>query len=249
MVRILLSGAGGTMGRVVAEAAADREDCRIAAGFDVRGGEGAFPIYTSLDAVAEAVDVIIDFSHPAALDALLAYAVSHRLPLVIATTGISPEGIEKIQRASGQTAIFFSANMSLGVSLMTELAVKAAQVLSPRFDIEIIERHHNQKIDAPSGTALKLADAMNEALGGRYHYVYDRHAVRQKRDPQEIGIHAVRGGTMVGEHEILFAGRDELLTIRHQATSKEIFATGALAAAAFLLGRAPGLYGMRDLLG
>lgn len=249
MTKILLSGCGGKMGRVIASCVADREDCEIVAGIDPAGMEdAAFPVFGTAAQFDGQADVIIDFSHPSALEGILSYAVSHHTPAVIATTGLNEQQIAAIHEAAHATPIFFSANMSIGVSLLTELAQKAARVLGGSFDIEIIEKHHNQKIDAPSGTALMLADAISGELRPKPHYEFDRHSKRAKRDKNEIGIHAVRGGTIVGEHEVLFAGRDELVSISHSARSKEIFAVGAVNAAVFLCGRPAGLYAMRDLV-
>ena len=192
-------------------------------------------------------DCIIDFSHPAVLQSELEYAKKSGRPLVLCTTGFSKEQLEEIEKASKETAIFFSANMSLGVNLMVSLCQKAAEILGDSFDIEIIEKHHNQKIDAPSGTALKLADAINEACGNKYVYTYERQSVRAKRDKKEIGIHAVRGGNIVGEHEVLFAGHDECFSLKHSATSKEVFAVGAVNAAVFMSGKKSGMFSMKDM--
>ena len=236
------------MGRVIASIVTERDDCTIVAGIDLNTDpQVAFPIYSSPAAVKEEADVIIDFSHPSLLVDLLEYAGSKRLPAVIATTGLSAEQIELIHDYSKRLPLFFTANMSLGVNRMVELAKKAAQILYG-FDIEIIEKHHNQKIDAPSGTALMLADGINEVLPEPCEYVYERHSKRQKRTKKEIGIHSVRGGTIVGEHEVLFAGKDEVLTISHSAASKDVFATGAVAAAVFLQGKPNGLYTMKDII-
>lgn len=249
MTKILLSGCGGKMGRVIAACVADREDCEIVAGIDPAGMEdAAFPVFGAPEQVGGQADVIIDFSHPSALEGVLSYAVSHHTPVVIATTGLHEQQVALIHKAAEQAPVFYSANMSIGVSLITELAQKAARVLSGSFDIEIIEKHHNQKIDAPSGTALMLADAISGELAQKPHYEYDRHSKRAKRDKNEIGIHAVRGGTIVGEHEVLFAGRDELISISHSARSKEIFAVGSVNAAIFLCGQPAGLYAMRDFV-
>jgi len=249
MVRIILSGANGKMGRVITECARGRSDCAIVAGIDLNTDTpGGFRVFPSPAACTVDADVIIDFSHPAALDALLETAAERGLPLVAATTGLDGAQIQALHDAAGKIPIFFTANMSVGVNLMRELSKTAARVLGDAFDIEIIERHHNQKIDAPSGTALMLADAVAGELAAPPQYVYDRHAQRNKRRSGEIGLHAVRGGTIVGEHDVLFAGQDEVLTISHAAYSKDIFATGALRAALFLHDKAPGLYGMSDLI-
>ena len=249
MKRILLSGCNGKMGRIIAGCVRERRDCTIVAGIDPCGRPlDGFPVFTEPSDCAVEADVIIDFSHPNALEPLLQYAAAAHLPAVIATTGLSQAQTEQIRKISTSVPLFFTANMSLGVNLLMELAKKAAAVLGGQFDIEIIEKHHNQKIDAPSGTALMLADAVSDVLEKRPKYVYDRHVMREKRTKDEIGIHAVRGGTIVGEHEILFAGRDEVLTLSHTAMSKEVFATGSINAALFLCGRPNGLYNMGDLV-
>lgn len=239
------------MGRVIAGAVSQREDCVIAAGLDplARSQDAfSFPVFSSPELCTVPADVIIDFSHPSCLSPLLQYATANHIPAVIATTGLSREQIEEIHSASLEIPVFFSANMSLGVNLLVELAKKAARVLGGQFDIEIIEKHHNQKLDAPSGTALMLANAIASQLDTPPHYEYDRHSKRAKRSKNEIGLHSVRGGTIVGEHEILFAGRDEVITLSHSAMSKEIFATGGINAALFLAGQKPGLYSMADMV-
>ena len=249
MTDAILSGCCGRMGQVITRMAEEREQLRIVAGVDKQDtGVCPFPVYQDIAHCPYPADVLIDFSHPDALDALLAWALEKKLPLVLCTTGYSQEQVGKIKEASAQIPVFFSANMSLGVNLLVSLAQKAAAVLSPDFDIEIVEMHHNQKLDAPSGTAMMIADKINEALEGEKTYVYDRHNVRRKRDKREIGIHAVRGGTITGEHEVIFAGHDEILTLSHSARSREVFATGALNAALFLAGRPAGLYDMGDLM-
>ena len=196
----------------------------------------------------EKPDVIIDFSHPSALDSLIGYALSTGTPLVLATTGYSDEQIEKIKKSSEQIPVFFTFNMSLGINLLVELAKKATAVLGDQFDIEIVEKHHNQKIDAPSGTAIMLANAVNDTLDNKMKYTYDRHSQRKKREKNEIGIHSIRGGTIVGEHDVIFAGRDEVITLSHQASSKEVFAVGSVNAAIFMNGKKKGLYTMADFI-
>lgn len=249
MKRIVLSGCNGKMGRIIAACIKERGDCTVVAGFDVSGTAfDAFPVFTAPSQCAVEADVIIDFSHPSALVPLLDYAVKTHTPTVIATTGLSCEQITLIREKSKEVPLFFTANMSLGVNLLAELAKKAATVLGGQFDIEIIEKHHNQKIDAPSGTALMLAEAISTVLPEQPQYVYDRHAVRKKRSANEIGMHAVRGGTIVGEHEIIFAGHDEIISLSHSAMSKEVFATGSINAALFLCGRENGLYNMGDIV-
>ena len=249
MKRIVLSGCNGKMGRMIASCVKGRDDCTVVAGIDVSGEVlDAFPVFTSPAGCQVEADVIIDFSHPSALAPLLDYAAATRTPAVIATTGLSSDQVALIRETSARVPLFFTANMSLGVNLLVELAKKAAAVLGGQFDIEIIEKHHNQKIDAPSGTALMLADAISGVLPEEPQYVYDRHAVRRKRGKNEIGLHAVRGGTIVGEHEVIFAGRDEVLTLSHSAMRKEVFATGSINAALFLCGKENGLYSMGDLV-
>lgn len=250
MVEIMLCGCQGKMGRVIADCVAARDDCRIIAGVDVNTEEKReFPVYAVPMQAVEKPDVLIDYSHPSSLDGLLEYIVENHVPAVIATTGYNEEQLAKIEEASKKVPIFFSFNMSLGVNLLADLAKKAAQVLGSQFDIEIVEKHHNRKLDAPSGTALMLADAINETMGNQEVYVYDRHSVRKKREKNEIGIHSIRGGTIVGEHEIIFAGRDEVITLSHTAMSREIFAVGSLNAAVFMKDKKDaGLYRMSDLL-
>ncbi|MDD4547048.1 MAG: 4-hydroxy-tetrahydrodipicolinate reductase [Oscillospiraceae bacterium] len=249
MTRIILSGCNGKMGRVITTCVAERCDCKIVAGFDMNTERhSGYPIYANPSNCQIDADVIIDFSHPSALSGVMAYALEHNLPIVIATTGLTDTQIEDINEMSEKLAIFFSGNMSMGISLITELARKAVTVLGNDFDVEIIEKHHNQKIDAPSGTALMLADAISESLENESKYVFERHSVRQKRSKAEIGISSVRGGTIVGEHEILFAGHDEMISISHTAMSREIFAVGAINASLFLVNRQPGLYSMTDLV-
>lgn len=249
MVRILMSGCNGKMGQVITKIAHYREDVKIVAGYDVNDSlPNDYPVFTQLNQCNVAVDVIVDFSHPAALSQVLSYALSRKIPLVVATTGISDEQVAKMKESASSIPILFSANMSLGVNLLLELVQKAAKLLYGNFDIEIVERHHNQKIDAPSGTALALADAINKSLPEKYRYVYDRHTKRVKRSKDEIGIHAIRGGNIAGDHTVIFAGNDEIIELRHTANSKEIFGIGALKAAVFLHDKAPGFYTMQDLL-
>lgn len=249
MIRIILSGCNGKMGRVITSCVAERADCKIVAGFDINTERHAnYPVYAKPSNCQIEADVIIDFSHPSALDGVLLYAYEHKLPVVVATTGLFEEQIEEVKKLSKLLPIFYSGNMSIGISLVSELARKAASVLGNEFDIEILEKHHNQKIDAPSGTALMLADAVSEGVEYQPKYVFDRHKVRQKRGKAEIGISSIRGGTIVGEHDVIFAGHDEMITISHTAMSKEIFAVGAINAALFLTTCKPGLYCMQDLV-
>lgn len=249
MVNIAITGACGHMGRVIAEIIGERSDCLVCAGIDKAGEPySGFSIVNSVFDLAQKPDVIIDFSHPSALPDLLNYCKMNSVPLVIGTTGYSDEEKAQITAASAQIPIFFTFNMSLGINLLAELAKKAAQVLGGQFDIEIVEKHHNRKKDAPSGTAIMLAEAINDELGNSKRYVYDRHSVRKPRDKEEIGMHSIRGGTIVGEHDIIFAGHDEVITLSHQAQSREVFAVGAVNAAVFLAGKPAGMYAMGDLI-
>jgi len=250
MINVLMSGCNGKMGQVITRLADQYENIRIAAGFDINDNiKNPYPVFTAIDNVNANIDVIIDFSNPEALRNLLAFATARKLPLVMATTGLSQSQTKMLISASNEIPIFFSANMSLGVNLLIDLVKKAAKVLEHTFDIEIVEKHHNLKLDAPSGTALAIADAMNSVLTTKQEYIYDRHSRRKKRSKNEIGIHAVRGGTIVGEHSVIFAGNDEIIEINHMAMSKDIFGTGALRAALFLYDKKPGLYNMIDLIG
>lgn len=249
MISVVISGCCGKMGRVVNEVILTRNDCKVIAGIDkISVKELGFTVYNAPSELAEKPDVIVDFSHPSALDGLIDYALTNGCALVLASTGYDTEQVAKIKSSAKQIPIFFTANMSLGINLLSELAKKAAAVLGGQYDIEIVERHHNLKLDAPSGTALMLADAINESQGNAYNYVYDRHNVRQKRDKAEIGIHSVRGGTIVGDHDIIFAGRDEVITLSHSAASKEVFAVGAVNAAVFMADKPAGLYSMADMI-
>ncbi|MCD8004597.1 MAG: 4-hydroxy-tetrahydrodipicolinate reductase [Oscillospiraceae bacterium] len=248
MIQIVISGCNGHMGRVVEEICAADAQVNVAAGFDVLGtGERAFPVYSAPEQYGGAADVVIDFSHPSALTGLLRFCKARRAAAVLATTGYSQEQLKEIDRAAEEIPIFRSANMSLGVNVLLELIKKAAPILEG-FDIEIVERHHNRKVDAPSGTALMLADAAASAVPYKAEYVYQRSNVRQPRGAGEIGISSVRGGTIVGDHEVIFCGRDEVIELHHHAASREIFATGAVKAAKFLVGKANGLYSMADLV-
>lgn len=249
MINILMSGCNGRMGQVITRLTGQSEDLRIAAGFDIVDSiKNSYPVFTDINKCDEKLDVIIDFSNPDAFGKLLDYARARRLPLVMCTTGLTQAQLKQLEESSKNIPVFFSANMSLGVNLLIDLVKKAAKVLEQNFDIEIIEKHHNQKLDAPSGTALAIADSINSALEEKQEYIYDRHSRRKKRSKTEIGIHAIRGGTIVGEHSVIFAGNDEIIEINHIANSKEIFATGALRAAKFLYNKEPGFYNMNDLI-
>jgi 4-hydroxy-tetrahydrodipicolinate reductase len=249
MTKIILTGCCGKMGKVIQNVVLNRENCEIVAGVDkYNDGNRDFPVYESISDVKENADVVIDFSNPSLLDSLLAYGEATSTALVIATTGFDDCQKKQINEASKKCPVFFTYNMSIGINLLANLAKKAVQVLGDDFDIEIIEQHHNQKIDAPSGTALMLADAISEEIERPMKYEYDRHSKREKRTKNEIGIHAIRGGTIVGEHEIIFAGRDENITLSHSARSKEIFAVGAVNAAVFMTGKDAGMYDMGELV-
>lgn len=251
MLKVIISGCNGRMGRVVSQLCAADPELSVTAGFDILGAAADFPFpVCSTPAQFEGeADAVIDFSHPAALDGLLEFAAARSIPLVLATTGYSPEQLAQIGAAARKVPIFRSANMSLGINVMLELVKKASSVLGNVADIEIVERHHNKKLDAPSGTALMIADAAAQACPHDTAYVYDRHSVRQPRDRREIGISSVRGGTIVGVHEVIFAGHDEIIEIKHTAMSREIFAQGAVEAAKFLVRTGkPGLYDMSMLV-
>ena len=251
MTRIILCGCCGKMGHFITQLVSERTDCEIVVGVDlnVHAQTASYPAYTSIDQVTEAADVIIDFSHPSLLTPILHYAVEKGgIPAVLCTTGYTAEQTAELTKASEMQPIFYSRNMSLGINLMLELAKKAAKVLGDQFDIEIVEKHHNQKIDAPSGTALMLADALASVRDGETQYMYDRHAQRKKREKSEIGIHSVRGGTIVGDHDVIFAGPDEVVTLSHRAYSKGVFGKGAVEAAKFLAGKPAGMYDMQDVI-
>ncbi len=251
MVNIALTGACGKMGRVIADIVSARDDCRISAGIDlVTEQYSDFPVVKSVYDLTEKPDVIIDFSHPSALFeySILDYCKINNVPIVVATTGYTDEQISQIKSAAEQIPVFFTFNMSLGINLLVDLAKRATKVLGDQFDIEIVEKHHNLKKDAPSGTAIMIAEAINEELDNKMKYVYDRHSVRKPREKNEIGMHAIRGGTIVGDHDIIFAGRDEVITLSHSAGSKQVFAVGSVNAAVYLSKCEKGLYQMSDLL-
>ncbi len=248
MVDIIIQGIHGRMGRALTALAQERTDCRIVAGIDTAVLPCSVPVFPSIAQTTVRADVLIDFSSPAAAQAAMEYCGAHKMPCVICTTGLSEQQQEMIRTLSQTVPVFQSANMSLGVNLLIELAKRANAVLGTGFDVEIIEKHHHNKLDAPSGTALMIADALREASEVPYRPVYDRHARRARRAPEEIGIHAVRGGSIVGEHEVLFAGPQEVLTITHSAASREVFANGALNAALFLAEQPAGMYTMKDLI-
>ena len=240
---MIMHGCNGAMGRVIAGLVAQDDGIRIVAGVDLNSqANGEFPVYSALEEVKEEADVIVDFASAKAVDGLLDYGKAKQIPIVLCTTGLSQEQLEKVEETAKSVAVLRSANMSLGVNVLLKLVAEAAKTLGTAgFDVEIVEKHHNQKVDAPSGTALALADSVN-------HYVYDRSQKREKRDGKEIGISAVRGGTIVGDHDVIFAGKDEVVTFSHRAYSKAVFAKGAVEAAKFLAGKGPGLYAMADVI-
>lgn len=251
MIRVIMCGCNGRMGHVIRNIISERDDMQIVAGVDRVLREAAFPQYENIMDCKEDADVIIDFSSPKAIDdGLLKFAEAHGMAVVLCTTGFSSEQLGEIEAASRKLAILRSGNMSLGINTVSKLIKEAAKILADNgFDIEIVEKHHNNKLDAPSGTAILLADSINEEFDGRYEYVYDRSERREKRPKDEIGISSVRGGSIVGEHEVIFAGLDEVIEIRHTAYSRAIFGKGAVAAAAFLAGKPAGMYSMNDVIG
>ena len=250
MTRIIMHGCNGHMGQVISGLVAQDADAEIVAGIDMMDNrENGYPVFTDLDSCQVDADAIIDFSNAKAVNALMDYSAKRGIPLVLCTTGLSEEQNAKVDEISKKVAIMKSANMSLGINTLFKLIQEAAKVLATAgFDMEIVERHHHLKVDAPSGTALALADSLNEAMDHKYHYVYDRSQVRQKRDEKEIGISAVRGGSIVGEHEIIFAGPDEVIEFKHTAYSKAVFGKGAVEAAKYLAGKPAGRYDMKDVI-
>lgn len=250
MVKVIMHGCNGKMGQVITRLVAADPEMEIVAGVDMRAQAlNDYPVFGDIGECGVEADVVIDFSNAAAVDRLLDWCGEKQMPVVLCTTGLSEEQLSKVEETAKKTALLKSANMSLGVNLLMKLLQDAAKVLAPEgFDMEIVERHHNQKVDAPSGTAIALADSLKEALEEDYAYVYDRSGQRKKRDSHEIGISAVRGGTIVGEHEVIFAGEDEVIEFKHTAYSKALFAKGAVAAAKFLAGKGPGRYDMSDVI-
>lgn len=249
MIKIIMNGCNGKMGQVITRLVAEDDACEIVAGFDINTSiENTYPVYADPNEFMGEADVVIDFSHPSCLTGILDYCKNRKLPVILSTTGFTQEQKAEFTAASSEIPVFFSANMSLGINLIIALAKTATKLLEGNFDIEIVERHHNQKIDAPSGTALAIADAIDETLSYPAEYTYDRHNVRKKRGKHEIGLHAVRGGTIVGEHEIIFAGTDEVIELKHSAHSKEVFAVGAIKAAKFITSKPAGMYAMNDLI-
>ena len=251
MVRAIMSGCNGAMGQVITQMAAEDPDIEIVAGIDINTEQrNGYPVFSSLSECTVKADVVIDFSSAKATDSLLAGMAEKKLPGVLCSTGLSEEQLQTVKKTSEQVAVLKSANMSVGVNLIFKLLETITPVLAKEgYDMEIVEKHHHHKVDAPSGTALAMADVMNASVGNAYHYKFDRTQERQKRDPMEIGIQSVRGGTIVGDHDVIFAGTDEVITISHTAYSRAIFGKGALAAAKFLAGKPAGFYDMRDVIG
>ena len=250
MIRIIMHGCNGRMGQMISDICKEEEEVKIVAGIDVAEVQNlSYPVFTDITKCDVKADVMIDFSTAKAADAVLDYCVEKQLPLVFCTTGLSDEQLKKMDLASEKIPILKSANMSLGINILFELLQRAAKVLAAAgFDIEIVEKHHNQKLDAPSGTALALADAVNDALNGAYEYTFDRSTERKKRESSEIGISSVRGGTIVGEHEAIFAGKDEVIELKHTAYSRAVFGKGAVEAAKFISGKAAGYYDMQKVV-
>lgn len=250
MIRAIMHGCNGKMGQVITEIAAQDAEIEIVAGVDLSEQmKNDYPVFKSIAECDVEADVIIDFCAAPAVDGLLQYAVEKQIPCVLCTTGLSEEQLAAVEKASEKVAVLRSANMSLGVNTLLKLLKDAASVFVPAgFDVEIVEKHHNQKVDAPSGTALALADSINEEFHHEFAYVYDRSQVREKRSEKEIGISAVRGGTIVGDHDVIFAGVDEVITFSHRAYSKSVFAKGAVQAAKYLAGKPAGKYDMSDVI-
>jgi len=250
MIRIIMNGCNGHMGRVISKIVAEDESVTMVAGIDmVDNCDNGYPVFTNINNCNIQADVMIDFSSYKAIDGVLDYCQDNKLPVVLCTTGLTEEQLVKVKVISADVAILKSANMSLGINTLLKLVQDAAKVLATAgFDMEIVEKHHKLKCDAPSGTALALADSLNEAMAGEYHYVYDRSQVHQMRDSKEIGISAVRGGSIVGEHDVIFAGPDEVITFTHTAYSKGVFGKGAVEAAKFLAGKGAGMYDMQDVI-
>jgi len=250
MTNVIMHGCNGKMGKTIAGLIREDEDVTLVAGVDAYDeGKNPFPVFTDINDCDVEADVLIDFSAAPAVDKMLDYCVKRNLPCVLCTTGLSGEQLSKVEEASKKVAILRSANMSLGINMLLKILKEAAQVLAPAgFDIEIVEKHHNQKVDAPSGTALALSDSINEALGNEYEYVFDRSKRREKRPKKEIGFSAVRGGTIVGDHDVIFAGADEVITFSHSAYSKAVFGKGAVQAAKYLKGKPAGLYNMSNVI-
>ena len=251
MVKVMMHGCNGVMGQVITQIIEETEDAVMAAGVDrIDNGSNDYPVYSCLEDCKEEIDVIIDFSAAPAVDGLLDYVAKHRIPVVLCTTGLSDEQLEKVSETSKKTAVLRSANMSLGINTLFKVLKSMTKLLADAgFDVDIVEKHHRRKLDAPSGTALALAEAVNEPLNNEYEFVYDRSQRREQRPKKEIGISAVRGGTIVGEHEVIFAGQDEVIELKHTAYSRAVFAKGAVSAALYLAGKPAGMYDMSAVIG
>ena len=251
MVKIMMHGCNGVMGQVISKIVEETEGAVMACGVDrVDDGHNDYPVFTDINACDVEVDAIIDFSAAPAVDGLLDFAVERQIPVVLCTTGLSDEQLERVHEASKKTAVLRSANMSLGVNTLFKVLKSMTKLLADAgFDIDIVEKHHRRKLDAPSGTAIALAEAVNEPLNNEYEFVYDRSQRREQRPKKEIGISAVRGGTIVGEHEIIFAGQDEVIELKHTAYSRAIFGKVAVSAALYLAGKEAGMYDMSDVIG
>ncbi|MBE5921622.1 MAG: 4-hydroxy-tetrahydrodipicolinate reductase [Lachnospiraceae bacterium] len=251
MVRIIMNGCNGKMGQMISGLVAEDENAQIVAGIDpFTGVANTYPVYAEIFDCKEEADVIIDFASAKGVDHMLDYAVEKNLPVVLCTTGLSEEQLQNVAKVSKKIPVLKSANMSLGINALMKLLSIAAEIFANAgFDMEIVERHHKFKLDAPSGTALALADSMNAALGNEYTYRYDRSTVREQRPQKEIGISAVRGGTIVGEHEVIFAGTDEVIELKHSATSRAVFGKGAIQAAKYIAGKPAGMYDMSNVIG
>lgn len=251
MTKMIMHGCNGRMGHMIIDLVKEDENIQVVAGVDAFGENTYdFPVFKSLAECNVEADVIVDFTSASAVDGLLEYCVSKKMPVVLCSTGLSEEQLAKVQEASKSIAILKSANMSYGVNALLKILKEVSPLFAAAgFDIEIVEKHHNQKLDAPSGTAMALADSINESLGNEYEYVYDRSTRREKRPVKEIGISAIRGGTIVGDHDVIFAGKDEVVTLSHRAYSRAVFGKGAIEAAKFLAGKGAGMYDMADVLG
>lgn len=250
MVKVIMHGCNGRMGQMISGLVKDDSEIEIVAGVDTFTGiENDYPVFENIKDCKVKADVVVDFAAAKAVDNLLDFCVERKVPCVLCTTGLSEEQLKRVKEESKNVAILKSANMSLGINLLLKLVKEAAATLAPSgFDMEIVEKHHNQKVDAPSGTAIALADSLNEALDNSYEYVYDRSSRREKRPEKEIGISSVRGGTIVGDHDVIFAGTDEVITFSHTAYSRAVFAKGAIAAAKYLAGKPAGYYSMADVI-
>ena len=250
MTKMIMHGCNGRMGHVIVDLVKEDNDIEVVAGVDAFGESTYdFPVFKSLDDCTVQADVIVDFSNASAAEGLLSFCEKKQIPVVLCSTGLSEEQLHRVKEASSKVAVLKSANMSVGVNTLFKVLKEVSPLFAAAgFDIEIVEKHHNQKLDAPSGTAIALADSINESLNNEYEYVYDRSTRREKRPKKEIGIAAVRGGTIVGDHDVIFAGHDEVVTFSHRAYSRAVFGKGAVEAAKFLAGKPAGMYDMSDVL-